>query len=551
MSKQPPKYLEQPPKWADDERPVIPGSPPALDHTRSKRYAYFVIGTFIAITASLSNGFITANLPQLQGEYGLTPSEGAWLPCVYVMANVSANIILFKTRQQYGLRLFTEISLLCFIAVMLLHLFVQDSHMALIIRCISGFVAAPLSSLGLYYIMQSFGKLNRLKGIYVGFGFNQLGIPLAWILSPLLVNANHWANLYTFELGLAICCFAMVVAIKLPRGLRVEVIEKKDFITFLLLAPGFACLCAVLSQGPILWWFDSTWLAYVLMIGFSLVILGFFFEHQRSNPLILTRWLGTVSVLRFVIGAFFLRFLLSEQSFTAVNFLKIMGMGQDQFIGLYSVIFIGILAGTLFSAITFSKNHIFWPLLLATLLILIACRLDAYLTNDVRPQNFFYSQLLIAFANGLFIGPLLLTGIMRTLKQGPNYVITFIILFSATQNFGSLVGSSFYNTYQKHQAQVYQRDIEQTLNQTDPNVTNRINQYTAVYRPHLTDSMLEQAEASQLLAQVVSREAQVRAYNDVVNINSIIAILLFLWTLIYITWQKYITQRKKNFEAQP
>jgi hypothetical protein len=34
----------------------------------------------------LSNGFITANLPLIQGEYGLTPSEAAWLPAAYVMA---------------------------------------------------------------------------------------------------------------------------------------------------------------------------------------------------------------------------------------------------------------------------------------------------------------------------------------------------------------------------------------------------------------------------------------------------------------------------------
>lgn len=60
------------------------------------------MGTFIALTAGLSSSFITANLPQLQGEYGLTPVESAWLPAAYVMANVSSNLILFKARQQYG-----------------------------------------------------------------------------------------------------------------------------------------------------------------------------------------------------------------------------------------------------------------------------------------------------------------------------------------------------------------------------------------------------------------------------------------------------------------
>ncbi len=94
------RYLETPPDWTADERPVLPGSPPSIAHSSGKRYLYFFIGTFIALSAGLSNGFITANLPQLQGEYGLTPIEGAWLPAAYVMANVSSNLILFKARQQ-------------------------------------------------------------------------------------------------------------------------------------------------------------------------------------------------------------------------------------------------------------------------------------------------------------------------------------------------------------------------------------------------------------------------------------------------------------------
>ena len=133
-----PRYLETPPDWTDEERPVIPGSPPSIAHPTHKRYLYFIIGTFIALTAGLSNGFITANLPQLQGEYGLTPVESAWLPAAYVMANVSSNLILFKARQQYGLRLFTEIGLLAFIAVMILHIFVQNYHMAILCVLLAG-----------------------------------------------------------------------------------------------------------------------------------------------------------------------------------------------------------------------------------------------------------------------------------------------------------------------------------------------------------------------------------------------------------------------------
>ncbi|ENX17698.1 hypothetical protein F895_00842 [Acinetobacter sp. CIP 64.2] len=542
-----PRYLETPPDWSADERPTLPGSPAAIAHARPKRFAYFIIGLLICIAASLSNGFIVANLPIFQGEYGLTPSQAAWLPAAYVMANVSSNLILFKARQQYGLRLFSEIGLLVFIGVLVLHIFVKTYEMALFVRFIAGLAAAPLSSLGMYYTMQAFGKADMAKGIYLAFGFQQLGLPLAWIISPFLLSANQWDVIYTFELGLAICCFAMVVALKLPRSLRMEVFEKQDFFTFALLAPGFACLCIVLTQGPILWWFDSPWLAYTLIVGFCLIVIGLTYEHYRSNPLIMTRWLAAGDLLSFVVSAFALRLLMSEQSYAAVNFLKTMGMGPDQFVPLYVVIFCGTIAGSVFSALTFHRERVILNLFLAEILILIACALDYHLTSDVRPANFYRSQFLVSFAGGVFIGPLLLMGFMRTLQRGPQYVVTFIVLFSATQNFGGLVGSSFFNTYQQRHTYDYKVEINSNLNPTDPIVAQRLQSYQRSAMINSNDPVLQNNQALQNLNKVVTREAQVRAYNDVIVLNGIFAVVLLLWGLFKYARDKYKT--RKNLQA--
>ncbi|MCH7315234.1 MFS transporter [Acinetobacter sp. ANC 3882] len=542
-----PRYLETPPDWSADERPTLPGSPAAIAHARPKRFAYFFIGLFICIAASLSNGFIVANLPIFQGEYGLTPSQAAWLPAAYVMANVSSNLILFKARQQYGLRLFSEIGLLVFIGVLILHTFVKTYEMALFVRFIAGLAAAPLSSLGMYYTMQAFGKADMAKGIYLAFGFQQLGLPLAWIISPFLLSANQWDVIYTFELGLAICCFAMVVSLKLPRSLRMEVFEKQDFFTFALLAPGFACLCIVLTQGPILWWFDSPWLAYTLIVGFCLIVLGLTYEHYRTNPLIMTRWLAAGDLLSFVVSAFALRLLMSEQSYAAVNFLKTMGMGPDQFVPLYVVIFCGTIAGSVFSALTFHRERLILNLFLAEILILIACALDYHLTSDVRPANFYRSQFLVSFAGGVFIGPLLLMGFMRTLQRGPQYVVTFIVLFSATQNFGGLVGSSFFNTYQQRHTYDYKVEINSNLDPTDPLVAQRLQTYQHSAVLSSNDPVLQNNQALQNLNKVVTREAQVRAYNDVIVLNGIFAVVLLLWGLFKYIRDKYKT--RKNLQA--
>lgn len=550
MITQPPRLLEPAPDWTPEEKPTLPGSPAVIAHSTPKRLVYFFIGLFVALSASLSNGFITANLPLIQGEYALTASEVAWIPAAYVMANVSANLILFKARQQYGLRLFSEIGLLVFIAVLVLHLFVHTFEMAVFVRFISGMVAAPLSSLGMYYIMQAFKREDFGRSIYLALGFQQLGLPLAWIISPYLIDVNNWNVLYTFEIGLALCCLAMVVSLKLPRSLRVAVFEKQDFLTFALLAPGFALLCIVLTQGPILWWFEVKWLAYLLIAGFSLIVIGLVYEHYRVNPLIMTRWLGTASTLRFIIGAFAIRFLMSEQSYAAVNFLKTIGMGPDQFVPLYSIIFFGIVAGTLFSAITFARERIIWHLLFAEVLVLIACGLDFHLTSDIRPANFYLSQFLVGFASGVFIGPLLVTGILNAMQKGPAHIVTFVVLFSATQTFGGLVGSSFYSTYQQMRTQDYRAEMIRQLPETDPLIAQRILAYQQSSRSYTLDQSLEQQQALKNLNQVVTREAQVRAYNDVISLNGIVALLLLLWGVILITRNQYqLRQQNKTLNA--
>lgn len=460
------------------------------------------------------------------------------------MANISSNMILFKARQQYGLRLFSEIGLVLFIAVLFLHIFVHTFEMALLVRIISGLVAAPLSSLGMYYIMQAFKRANFGRGLYLALGFQQLGIPLAWIISPSIVDVNDWVVLYTFELGLALCCLAMVVSVKLPRSLRIEVFEKQDFFTFALLAPGFALICIVLTQGPILWWFEAKWLGYALIAGFSLMIIGLTYEHFRVNPLIITRWIGSASMLKFVFGALAIRLLMSEQSYAAVNFLKTMGMGPDQFVSLYAVIFIGITLGTIFSALTFNRERVTLHLIGAVALILFACALDYHLTSDVRPENFYYSQFIVGFASGMFIGPLLLIGITNALQKGPTHMVTFVVLFSATQSFGGLIGNSFFSTYQQLRTQNYQVELISGLTPTDPLVTQRLATYQQAASKYTSDTSLELNQSYRNLNQVVTREAQVRAYNDVIAMNGIFAILLLIWSGFNITWTRY--QQKKQ-----
>lgn len=546
-----PRIIGTVPEWTPDERPLLAGTPASVQHGTSKRLAYLLIGVFISVTAMLNNGLVTANLPLFQGEYGLTPSQAAWLPAMYVIANVSSNLLIFKARQQFGVRLFTELGLIAFIGILILHLFVKTYEMALVARFIAGFATAPLFSLGMYYTMQAFSKDDIVKAIYLSFGLQQLGVPLAWIISPSLTAGNSWDTLYTFELGIAICTLAMVVALKLPRGFKEDLFEKQDFITAILLISGFSCLSITLTQGPIVWWFDAPWLAYLIIAGFGFVMLGLLFEHYRATPLIMTRWLGTGAILLFMVGAFILRLILSEQTVAMVNFLKTMGMGPDQFVPLYQVIFLGTAIGAVFSALTFTLKRVVPYLLLSVLLILFACIWDYSLTHDIRPSNFYLSQFLIGFATGSFIPILLLVAIGQGLLKGPQYIITIVVLFSVTQNFGGLVGSSFFNTYQKQRTQVYINDLNQNLYVTNPTVAQRLQIYQYSSASQETDVQRQQDKALRNLNSVVSREAQVRAYGDVIILNAMFALFIFIWGVFGVVMVVLSAKKKARQQQSP
>ena len=83
-------------------------------------------------------------------------------------------------------------------------------------------------------------------------------------------------------------------------------------------------------------------------------------------------------------------------------------------------------------------------------------------------------------------------------------MVTFIVLFSATQTFGGLVGSSF-STYQQHRTQNYQVEIIKDLEQADPLVAQRLSTYQRSASVTTTDPALQTAQSMRSLNQVVTR----------------------------------------------
>lgn len=513
------------------ERATMPGSPANPEHPAARRAAYIAIGVLIGITGGLGNALVSVNLVFAQGTLGLDTDQSAMLTAAYLMTNTTANLLLVKYRQQFGLQPFIRYMLPIYAATTVLHLLVHGFWSSIAVRAASGFAASALSTLTLLYVMQGMPAAKRLVGIMLGISIPQLATPLARAISPGLLVSGDWHMLYWCELGLTLATLAAVMSLPLPPSERVKAFEKGDFLTVALLAPGLWILIAVLTEGRIEWWTERAWMGWGLVASTVLISAALVFEHNRDNPLIHTRWLGTREMARLILVAIAVRVLLSEQAFGSVGLLTVLGMINDQMVMLHLVIVAASIAGIATAVLTFNPADPSRALSLAVLLIALGAFMDADATNLSRPDSFMLSQALIGFASLLFLAHTMVIGLSRTLLAGPKHFVSFVVLFGLSQSLGGLAGSALLGTFQIVREKFHSHELVQSLVLTDPLVAARVRGGGASVSGVIGDPALSNAEGAALLARTVAREANILAYNDVFWLIGVLAMLTFIWSL--------------------
>ncbi|MDZ4033008.1 MFS transporter [Kluyvera ascorbata] len=514
--------------WAPHEKPAILGSPSTPIHSAPKRVAYGIVGLLVCLTGALGNAVVTANLQNLQGSFAAWSTEIAWLPAVYVMTNVSINLLLVKFRQQFGLRAFTEGFLVLYVLVTFFHLFVNDLSSALMVRAAHGMVAAALSSLGIYYQVQAWPAKHRLKALTIGITGSSLAIPIARLFSTELLQIDEWRGLYFFELGLALVSLACVIALKLPPSDRKQVFEKKDFITFILLAPGMALICAVLSLGRLDWWFEAPWIGWSLATAIVLIVSAIIFEHNRTNPLLNTRWLSSGSILRLGLIMVLIRIVLAEQNTGVIGWLQYVGLQNEQMTTLAWSIFAGITCGIIASCLTLNPRRLYWPTATALALIMIASLLDSQSTSLTRPDQLMFSQFLLGFGSAFFLAPAMLAGIGGVIADQRN-LVSFSVLFGMSQNIGGLLGSAILGTFQTWREKFHSSQLADQITTLNPVINERLQLYAQQYQSQLGDSALLNVQASAVLQNLSTLEANILAYNDTYLLTAAISAATLLW----------------------
>jgi len=516
-----------------------PAAPPAfVPKSLPMTAAYILAGTLIALTQGLGMSFISTNLQQIAGPMGLTQVEATWLMAAYLFPNASLTLLLFKVRAQYGLRNFAEVAIVAYVLVCLAHFWADSYTSALAMRFFAGVAAAPMTSLGFLYILEAIPPAKKMNiGLCIALTALAIPTPVTGLISPALMDIGEHHALYLVEMGLAMVSLGLVYLLPLASPPRAKVISSLDVVSYIFLAVALGSFAVVLTVGRLYWWTATDWLAWMIIAGIAASAVFAMIELNRKNHLVDIRWLTSREILHFTGALMVSRLIFSEQSSGAVNFLRNAGMLNEQMAGLYWVILAGAIASGVVCAMIMKPGREAMIHAAALILVAIGSYMDSRSTILTRPEQMFVSQFLVSFASGLFLPPAIAIGMGAAMKRGMNYILSFIVVFLATQKIGGYLGSALYGTFVQWREQFHSFQLVSDLASTDPLVAARLKQLGGAYGKVLTDPNQQTVQGASLFAKQVQQQAYALAYNDAFLLTAYLSLAALACLALHVAWR--------------
>lgn len=503
------KPNEMPALWGSPAKPLFP----------NKIRFFYGIGFIVAlITASLQNNLIIAYITYLQGDLGLTPTQGACVTAAYYMGNVWMTIVLFRMRQHFGLKVFFICIFVGLLSAQLLELLFSNFAVVVFARFIGGIVGGGINVLTIFYALEMLAPKQRHLLFPISIGLIQIGSALARFIVAYFSVGDYPHLMIFFEAGICLIAFCVFLLIELPPSRTDRAFFPEDS-TIFFYALGTALCCLIFSTGNIIWWHHD-FIAYGLCI--ALICFGAFFigEFFKKRPFVSVGFLANIQLIELALAAAFVRMCLAEQSTGATGlFHDVLGFSDYQLIGYYGILTLGALCGGVACLFVYHFERSHGMILFASALIPLGSFLSTNLSVDMLPSSLYFGQFLIAFASVFFIGPLMVNGIVLGLARGANQLITFAAIFTFSQGVFGLLGSALIGYFVRLQ--------------TTQHTQNLLNYTSHIYnfQGHLNADLSNQ----------IARHAGVLAYGDLFFTIGMIGSFIFVILATRYVYFKFTT----------
>lgn len=537
-------------QFRPEERPAFPGAPYSPRHSPAARILYGMAAFVMAMASGLGNGLLTVNVTNMAGYIGVYTYEVFLLVAVYVAFNATANLLLVKARVQFGIIPCMHVLLGGVIAAQVLQIAIPSFGLTVLARAMSGIAAGGLTTLTLHNLFQAIPLRHRPAAIVIGFTLPQLAVPVARLIPLDAIAPGEWQGLHLIELALALAAWAIINLVPLPPTERQKAFEPLDALTVSLAVPGMMLLCIVLAEGRFFWWSDTPWIGWALTAALPLLWAVLQIEDRRKRPLLQVHWYANRDIFIFALIGVVFRIALTEQTYAAVGLLSLGGLTSDQLHPLFAMVLIAMIAGVAVTAVVARPHRLFPMSIAAALLIAAGSWIDSNATTQTRPQQLFLSQSLLGFGSILFLGTAIQYGLSRVIERGPPYLVSFVVLFSTTQNLGGLAGSALLGTIQMRRTRFHAERLAENIAMGHGELDARLAQSANLYHDILIDPVQQTAQGNAVFGNALQLQANILAFNDTFRVVTWIALAAAIFLSALIVSKKFFPMKPSTHEAR-
>ncbi len=287
-------------------RPSIAAAVPRNVIEYGWRRTLITIGIVLATLLEIVDvTIVNVALPNIQGNFGASVDQAAWIGTGYIIANVIVIPITPWLQQRFGRRQYYATSIVIFTFASMMCGLAQSLDELIFWRIVQGLGGGGLISTSQAILRETYPSDEQGKAA----GIFSVGVILGPTLGPTLggIITDQLSWRFAFFLNLAPGMIALVIVLAMLRNPERPKKLPLDYVGLALLAIGIGSLQYVLDQGQQKDWFDD---ASIIAASFAAVLglAAFFLWETRSKRPIVSfsvlkyRSVAAGSVLGMVLG---------------------------------------------------------------------------------------------------------------------------------------------------------------------------------------------------------------------------------------------------------
>src|SRR2546425_1760676 len=477
----------------------------------ARKWAITLSVMMVTVMQVLDTSITNVALPHMQGSFSASIDEMSWVITSYLAANAVIIPASGWLTAVFGRRRFYLICTVTFTVSSFLSGLAPNLEFLVAMRVLQGLGGGPVIPMAQAIMWEIFPLAERGTAMAVW----GVGIMLAPILRPTLggwiCDNWSWRWIFYINLPIGIIGFFMISAFLFDAPFHRRP-RHVDLAGIGLMVIGFGCLQLVLDLGERNDWFDSTMIVMLAVVAVVMLIGFMARELMATEPILDLRvfaernfGLGTVAI--FLVGLAFNSSILMVALYTQ----KILGYdawtaGLTLAPGGLGTMIALMISGRLVSRM--DQRLIVGG---GCLLQAVALELMTRLTATMDFWSLAWPRFVQGFSMGFIFVPLqaLTLATIRTEALG-----NATAAYNVARNIGGSVGVALVTTLLARRSQQHQVTLASHANVWNPEMTERLQQWTAHFLERGADTVTAGQQAMAMLYRELLVQAQVLSYAD-------------------------------------